>query len=653
MLLMLPLLSVIMSYAPPNDIPFQLWAVDSLVKVFPDTPSASAKSDLIEINCAQNEYQSAQFAITAQRQLENVTVKIGKMTHESGYILPPENISWNFVGYVPLKQNTYNTPDYELIRKAPADFPDPLIEDRSITIESGKTQPVWLNTYVPEDTPSGKYSGNIIVNTSAGEQSIMVSLNVYPFSLPQERHLFVTLWFDANLIAKFHNVEKGSAKYWEVMEKYAKNMAEHRQNVVETPFPSPIILKKDGSLDIDYTSMDKWIEFFEKANACERIEFPAIAHTIQEEGCDWWSSSQLAMNDISAKDQETGETVRLSPDKGLALMLADLDKHLQEKGWQDKAMVHISDEPTIYKVESYCEIADFIHQNAPHLKIIEAIETTGFGKCLDVWVPKLSHLANWYDEYEAQRKSGTEMWFYTCCHPYGGFMNRFIDFPLIETRLLFWLNWKYRLDGYLHWGLNRWTENPFNDVGDDLPPGDRYVIYPGTDGPMNSIRWEASREGLQDYEYFWLLAEKTKEVKKKLGDVADFIDENQRSDEICRSVVYSFTKYKTEAQKLRDALKLLAQEITDVDRSPLVLVNTTPQAETEVVPGPILILVRGVAEKGATIKIQGVETKIKSNGTFAGHAFVSEKSPDVTVEVKMEGKKKQVIRYFNVKFGKE
>lgn len=647
MTIFLPLLSALMAYSLSENEPFQLWTTDSLIKIFPDTPPS--KSGIIEISCAKNEYQSAQFAITAQKRLENVTVEIGKITNESGYVLPSENISWNFVGYIPLNQNTYYTPDNELLRKAPAEFPDPLIEDQEIIIDPVRTQPVWINVYIPKTAPAGKYNGNITVRTSEGERSIRISINVYPFSLPDKRHLFVTLWFDANIIAKFHNVERGSEKYWEILEKYAKNMAEHRQNVVETPFPSPIVIKKDGSLSIDYTSMDRWIEFFEKAGACERIEFPAVAHTITEEGRNWWESSQLAMINISAKNEETGEIVQLPPDKGLALMLADLDKHLQEKGWQDKAMIHISDEPTIYKLKSYCEIADFIHKHAPHLKIIEAIETTGFGNCLDVWVPKLSHLANWYDECKAQQAMGTELWFYTCCHPYGRFMNRFIDFPLIETRLLFWLNWKYRLDGYLHWGLNRWTEKPFEDVGTDLPPGDRNIIYPGKEGPINSIRWEAQREGLQDYEYFWLLTQKTKELKEKFGDSANFIDENQRSDEICRMIIRSFTEYETDPKKLRETLKLLVQEIIEIDQSPLVLVKTTPQAETEVVSGPILILVRGIAEKGSSVKIQGVNMKADQNGAFAGHAFVYEKNPNVIIDVELNGKKKQIIRHFNVK----
>ena len=60
---------------------------------------------------------------------------------------------------------------------------------------------------------------------------------------------------------------------------------------------------------------------------------------------------------------------------------------------------------------------------------------------------------------------------------------------------------------------------------------------------MDSIRWEASREGLQDYEYFWMLANKTKQIKEQLGTGADFIDEKQRSDEICRFHIDKDTMY--------------------------------------------------------------------------------------------------------------
>ena len=100
---------------------------------------------------------------------------------------------------------------------------------------------------------------------------------------------------------------------------------------------------------------------------------------------------------------------------------------------------------------------------------------------------------------------------------------------------------------------------------------------------------------------------------------------------------------------MREARELLAQEIIETDKHPLLLVKTTPQAETEVVPGPIVILVRGVVEQGTTVKIQGEETKVKPDGTFAGHAFVSPDKPDVIIEAELEGNRKQIRRHFVVK----
>ena len=32
-----------------------------------------------------------------------------------------------------------------------------------------------------------------------------------------------------------------------------------------------------------------------------------------------------------------------------------------------------------------------------------------------------------------------------------------------------------------------------------LPYGDPFVVYPGKDGPLDSIRWEVFAESLQDY----------------------------------------------------------------------------------------------------------------------------------------------------------
>ena len=43
---------------------------------------------------------------------------------------------------------------------------------------------------------------------------------------------------------------------------------------------------------------------------------------------------------------------------------------------------------------------------------------------------------------------------------------------------------------------------------DDWLHGDGVLLYPGPAGPIGSIRLANIRDGLEDYEYLWLLAQK-------------------------------------------------------------------------------------------------------------------------------------------------
>jgi hypothetical protein len=129
------------------------------------------------------------------------------------------------------------------------------------------------------------------------------------------------------------------------------------------------------------------------------------------------------------------------------------------------------------------------------------------------------------DTYLGMRdQAGIELWFYTCMYPTGRYPNRFLDFSLLKTRILHWINWRYRLTGYLHWGLNFWTNDPFHQdrIRDSLPPGDCWIVYPGPDGPLDSLRWEHMREGIQDFELLWLLDHTAKEAGRS-PEAADTI----------------------------------------------------------------------------------------------------------------------------------
>jgi hypothetical protein len=198
-------------------------------------------------------------------------------------------------------------------------------------------------------------------------------------------------------------------------------------------------------------------------------------------------------------------------------------ENIKEHGWEDQYIQHIADEPIDENVESYIEISRFLKTLVSTLKVIEACHTHQLENMIDIWVPQMNFLKSGMDFYTERQTKGDEAWYYTCLAPKGEWANRFVELPLIKTRLLHWVNFKYNIPGYLHWGFNFWgsnsgiitAENPYDDVsgmivssGNILPGGDCWITYPGYKTIYPSIRLEAMRDGIVDYELLKMYKEK-------------------------------------------------------------------------------------------------------------------------------------------------
>ena len=78
---------------------------------------------------------------------------------------------------------------------------------------------------------------------------------------------------------------------------------------------------------------------------------------------------------------------------------------------------------------------------------------------------------------------------------------------------------KYDIYGFLQWGFNFWYSqysldqklDPFRvtDAGQAFQGGDAFMVYPGEDGPLDSLKYEVFMEGLQDMRALRLLEDKT------------------------------------------------------------------------------------------------------------------------------------------------
>lgn len=153
---------------------------------------------------------------------------------------------------------------------------------------------------------------------------------------------------------------------------------------------------------------------------------------------------------------------------------------------------------------SYRKINRYVKEYMPDVKIMDAVMVSNeLSDCyFDVWVPLLDLLRKDYSFYQERQKKGEEVWFYTCLNPKENYANRFIELPLIQTRYLHWINYKFNITGYLHWRLNSWVKNQ---------------LY-------TSIRYEAMRDGIDDYQLLKRIEAKDPIQAKSMEDqlIKDF-----------------------------------------------------------------------------------------------------------------------------------
>lgn len=619
--------------------PFSVWSAKPLERIYKDTvPDETSMGRRMEISCARNEYEGCVFGVYANTDIHNLRLEASDLTC-GNYRISKQNIQLHFVGSIQVSKNTPNTPAEELERIAPFYAPDPLLDVETVNVKSGETQPCYFLVYVPRDVEPGDYTGRITVLSDEGESSLEVVLHVYPITLPDHRSLYVTNWFSLENIASFYGVELWSEGFWEVFEKWIALMAEHRQNVFWIPIDTVKILAENGSYRFDFSIFDRYVELLLKYKA-DRTEITHVAYFKT------WGVKELLFREFDtihpngAVRREGGENI-------LPLLLPALERHLKEKGWLDMAMIHIADEPTEDGLENWIKASEFVHKYAPRIKRIDAVETVGFNGFLEVWVPTLHHFNDWMDEY-VKAMDEYEVWFYTCCNPTGRYPNRFLDFSLLKTRVLHWLNYAYGLKGYLHWGFNWWGRDPFGELNPNLPPGDTHIAYPGGDGPLSSLRLEAMRDGLEDYEYLKLLEEEILKVKETLGGRALKEPFERRALELCMRVVPSITEYVRNPNALMEIRREIVENILEVKSRPLALVLTEPPEWKTIVSGPITVIVKGVCENGSYVEVNGKPVELR-DGYFSTYAYPT-RNGEITVKIVKDRFEKTIKRKFNIAF---
>ncbi|OGV44534.1 MAG: hypothetical protein A2017_19675 [Lentisphaerae bacterium GWF2_44_16] len=493
----------------------QSWISSSLKRIYPS--NIFPKSKAFEIEGALNEKMSFQVSVRFENDDNVNKIKV----------IAEGPSAWNIrvrrVGYVPVAhQNTPILQDgkhNEGLGHIPGCVPDPLFDEDSAAMPCGETNSFWISLKPHAKAAPGNYSIKItVLSEKTGEKNThSVKVKLHDIVIGKRKNFPVTHWFYMDALIDWYKTDYIDERLWKLLGAYFRNIAEHGQDTIYVPVFTPpldgvkrpsqllhVTKKARDKYSFDWSDVKKYIGLAKKSG----LEFFEWSHLFTQ----WGAANAIRIYEGQGKDgkllwkpelEATSKTYRLF----LTQFLNELHNFVKTEKISDKSFFHLSDEPHGDEHKAnYQKARNMLNEIAPWMKVMDALSGIEFAreKLTDMPVPTIRAALDFL-------KENIPCWCYYCCGPRGKFLNHLMDTPLAKIAMHGMLFYRWPFQGFLHWGYNYWyrsqtTEliNPFT-VQDGLAYergwayGDTFLVYPGAEGPVDSIRWEIFGESMQDY----------------------------------------------------------------------------------------------------------------------------------------------------------
>lgn len=504
-----------------------LSTVSSLEKIFPDQPF------IPEGNYQRSAMLAGErFSFQIAYCLEGGNMLVNSLVSVSGSLA--DHVIVRQTGLVPSQLPNYPDGDEHVLRTTPGLYPDPLypLPDK-IKLIPGQWRSLWITVPGNCNLPAGSYELIVTFRNESGTElgQCLFTLERLPVTLP-EQTLYHTEWFHSDCIADWYHIPVFSERHWELLEKYFTAAAEYGVNLILTPLFTPPLDTAPGGqrttvqlVDVYRTEStgengEKAIRYdfgFDKLERwqalCEKCKIPNLefSHLFTQWGAE--HAPKIMASDNDKELQIFGwdtDAEGMEYREFLSAFLPRLVEYIETHGLTRRCFFHISDEPHKDQLPAYLNAKELITGFTGGLPVMDAISDYDYYEQGLVKIPVCSnnHIEPFLEH------SVPDLWTYYCCCQNKDVSNRFFCMPSSRNRILGTQLYFFQIKGFLQWGFNFWNSalsvshiNPFmvTDSGCAFPSGDPFLVYPGEDGPVGSIRGEVLMEGLQDMRAFQLL----------------------------------------------------------------------------------------------------------------------------------------------------
>ena len=419
--------------------------------------------------------------------------------------------TWFRLVDVPVEANTglrgfiekKGEPNPYVTRRAPFRVYDAMEPVGSAIKVSWETTALRFHLPIPKDARVGPREYALEVKSGHDLFAFPFTVNIFKSIIPATgRKSFPnTNWYSLSLMAQRHGLRLWSVPHWRMIRRYADLLVSARQNMFICSLGD--IIRVRGKIPVlNHERLRRIVKTFTDAG----MYYIEGGHFASRTGGKWPATTfDIHYPDVLATSSQGNAA--------LAHTAGQLMDEIVRNGWRDRWVQHVADEPSEACAADFRILVGMVRKYMPGIPLLDAIQDTGLVGSVDIWCPLNREYQKHRKEFDAQRTVGDRVWFYTCCGPGGPWLNRLMDQELLRPALFGWGAALFNLDGFLHWGLNRYRQqqNPFeqnvvgHSHGNFLPAGDTHIVYPGKGRPWSSLRFEAQREGFEDYELLRVL----------------------------------------------------------------------------------------------------------------------------------------------------
>ena len=518
-----------------------VWWASSGWKVSTTRQAPANRGPALRIEAARNEAEAAQLILRPRRDLLDLTVRVTDLVGPADSRIDAGAIELLRVMTVPVRQPT------DIAGEA-ADWPDPLLPlGAPLRAAAARNLALWVRVTTPRQIPAGTYRGTVHLGADGWSQDVGLHVEVYDFDLPDRMTCQTAFGFDPGAIWRYHRIVE-EADRRTVLGRYLESFSRHHISPYD---PAPL---------------DRPVVDWPVLTAAD-----SVAHAVIEPDVDWrawdaamtraideyhFNSFRLAIPGMGGGtyiDRDEPELLGWPVDtpqyQGLFRGYGQaVQQHLEQNGWLDEAFVYWFDEPAPRDYDFVMDGFSRLRQAAPGITrmLTEQVEAALVGGP-DLWCPVTPNFD--VASAETRRAEGERFWWYVCTVPKAPWAGLFIDHAGTELRVWLWQTWQRDIDGILVWATNYWSsdaaypasmQNPYVDpmswqsansapAGTRRPwgNGDGRFLYPPRgafagdgpvlQGPVESMRWEMLRDGIEDYEYLAMLRRQLEEKADQLS----------------------------------------------------------------------------------------------------------------------------------------